>query len=361
MKRFLLHIFLTLILFSSGCFSSYAQSYSGKYSFDTDINSIRNSTISGFYHEYDEYLQYAPAAVMLGMKIGGYEGRTSWGRMIVSDAFSLAIMAASVEGLKLVVGRERPDGDGFDSFPSGHTATAFVAATFLHKEYGWRSPWFSIGGYTAAAFTGLTRIMNNRHWMSDVVAGAAIGIGSVHLGYYLSDLIFKEKGLNPDYSRPSFHYDPSQKHYVAELMFGRRFIMGGAEQKDADTIPVRGGFAAVSTDIPVKAGLGATTRLSANSMTYRSGTVLPAYSTLAGGYWNLPFARILEFQTHLMAGYSWSASAAGLDVAAGVGLSLITDSNFKFKAFADFEAMNISASRSGLNTFLIGWSSSWFW
>ncbi len=357
MRRSIFHIILSiLILFFSGSFSSYAQSPFNRYNIDTDINSIRNSVIPGFCHEYDEYLQYVPAGVMLGLKVGGYESRSSWGRLVVSDALSLAIMAASVEGLKLVVGRERPDGNGLDSFPSGHTATSFVAATFLHKEYGWKSPWFSIGGYTAAAVTGLTRIMNNRHWMSDVVAGAAIGIGSVHLGYFLTDLMFRGKGLNAAYSKPKFHYDSSQKHYVAELMFGRRFILGGSDLKDEDKIPVRGGFAGVSADIPVKAGLGVTARVSANSMTYRSGEVLPVYSALAGGYWNLPFAGILEFQTHLMAGY-----ASGLDLAAGIGLSIITDSNFKFKAFADFEHMGLSSSRSGLNTVLIGWSSSWFW
>ena len=67
-----------------------------------------------------------------------------------------------------------------------------MSATMLYKEYGWRSPWFSIGGYTIAAATGVSRILNNKHWMTDIAAGAAVGIGAVHLGYYLTDLIFKE-------------------------------------------------------------------------------------------------------------------------------------------------------------------------
>ncbi|MFR6416073.1 MAG: phosphatase PAP2 family protein, partial [Alistipes shahii] len=90
----------------------------------------------------------------------------------------------------------RPDGSSRNSFPSGHTATAFMTATMLHKEYGHRSPWYSIGGYTVATLTGVTRQLNNRHWMSDIMVGAGIGILATELGYFLADLIFKEKGLN---------------------------------------------------------------------------------------------------------------------------------------------------------------------
>ena len=88
-----------------------------------------------------------------------------------------------------------PDGSTRNSFPSGHTATAFMTATMLHKEYGHRSPWYSIGGYTLATLTGVTRQLNNRHWMSDVMVGAGIGILATEFGYFLADLIFKEKGL----------------------------------------------------------------------------------------------------------------------------------------------------------------------
>ena len=207
MKRILGHITLVLALFISGAACpSHAQA---RYSFDTDIHAIRNSIIPGFHYTYDDWLQYSPAALTIGLKAAGYESRSSWGRMLTSDAISAGVMAIAVNGVKYSVGRLRPDGSRHNSFPSGHTATAFMTATMLHKEYGWRSPWFSIGGYSAAALTGVSRIMNNRHWMTDVMAGAAIGIGSVHLGYFLSDKIFKSKGLSSEYVRPSFYYDPT--------------------------------------------------------------------------------------------------------------------------------------------------------
>ena len=298
---------------------------------DKGIWELRNNMIPDFHYRYDDYLQYAPAAVMVGMKACGYESRSSWGRMLVSDAFSAAIMAGVVNGIKYSVGRLRPDGSRHNSFPSGHTATAFMTASMLHKEYGWRSPWLSIGGYTAAAVTGVSRICNNRHWLSDVVAGAVVGIGAVELGYFLTDLIFKEKHLYDRFEKPGVFYDHSVKHYNAELIFGRRFIIGASGTWQ----PVRGGLAGVSVDIPLIPGLGITGRASANSLTYSDSTVGCLYSALVGGFYNLHFAKILELQTKVMAGYAWGeGTGAGASLGAGLSLSMITGNNFRIKAFA---------------------------
>ena len=144
--------------------------------YDSDFRRLRNGYSRSFHHDYDDYLQYAPAGVMVGMKAFGVKGRSSWGRMLVSDAFSAGLMAIGVNSLKYSCRVMRPDGSSRNSFPSGHTATAFMTATMLHKEYGHRSPWYSIGGYTVATVTGVTRQLNNRHWMSDVMVGAGIGI-----------------------------------------------------------------------------------------------------------------------------------------------------------------------------------------
>lgn len=338
-----------------------AQTMPERYSFDTDIHAIRHACIPGFHNSFDDYLQYAPAGLAVGLKAAGYESRSSWTRMLVSDAFSVGIMAATVNGIKYTVSRPRPDGSQNNSFPSGHTATAFMSASILHKEYGWRSPWFSIGGYTAAALTGVSRLMNNKHWMTDVMAGAAIGIGSVHLGYFLADKIFKEKGIASGYTDPKLYYDSSARHYVAELMFGQRFIIGAEGRKEMGDLPIRGGVVGVSTDIPIKAGLGLTARASASAMIYNGGATSNLYSTVAGGYWNFCFAKILELQAHVMAGCAWQGHEAGADLAGGVGLSLITDPNFKIKVFADFESISLSSARPWLNTVVLGWSSAWFW
>lgn len=144
----------------------------------------------------DDYTQFFGPAMVVGLKLGGYEGRSDWPRLLSSAAMSYAIMAGLVNGIKYSAKEMRPDGSTANSWPSGHTATAFVGASLLHKEYGLtRSPWWSVAGYGVATATGVMRVLNNRHWISDVMSGAGIGIMSTELGYALCDLMFKQKGL----------------------------------------------------------------------------------------------------------------------------------------------------------------------
>ncbi len=379
MKRIISYIILL--------FMGTALSHAQQNNFDADIQAIRNNAVPDFRFVYDDYMQYAPAGVMVLMKACTYESRSSWPRMLVSDAFSTAIMAATVNGLKYTVQRPRPDGSQNNSFPSGHTATSFMSATMLHKEYGWRSPWFSIGAYTVATASGVSRILNNKHWMTDIVGGAAVGIGSVHLGYYLTDLIFKEKGLNGSFDEPSYIYDFEAKHYVAELSFGHRLFIGGA----GTSRPDHGGLVSLSTDIPVVPGIGVKVRGSAGSLIFKEGlSSLNMYSTTVGGYWNFFYSKRFEFQAHASAGAAWTAKAANLaaisgctdknlvtgavspvstslaagaraDISAGLGASFMLDSNFKVKLFAEYETVSSPAGRPWLNSIVLGWSSAWFW
>ncbi|MCI3937307.1 phosphatase PAP2 family protein [Chryseobacterium aahli] len=161
-----------------------------------NIREIRNRYIPTFKVGYDNYLQYAPTAAVYGLKLAGVKGRNNIGRATLSYAASIGIMGLLVNSLKYTAKVERPDGSSKNSFPSGHTSMAFTNASFLHKEYGLVNPAYSIGGYSAAAITGLGRNLNNRHWISDVLAGAGIGIISTELGYFFIDKIYKNKGDN---------------------------------------------------------------------------------------------------------------------------------------------------------------------
>ena len=165
-----------------------------------------------FHTEIDNYTQYVPLALSIGLHMGGVEGRSDWPRYWASAAASAAIMAGIINGVKYTASEMRPDGSTRNSWPSGHTATAFMAATILHKEYGLtRSPWYSVGAYTLATATGVMRVLNNRHWVSDVLSGAGIGILSTELGYGLMDLLFKNRGLlrNDMVSYPDLRATPS--------------------------------------------------------------------------------------------------------------------------------------------------------
>ena len=148
-----------------------------------------------FKRPLDNYLQFAPAAVMVGLKAAGVKSRSSWGRMLATDGLAMAFMASAVQLSKHTTNVTRPDGSDNHSFPSGHTATAFMMATMLSKEYGHLSPWVGIGAYSVATTTGLMRVVNNKHWLSDVLTGAGIGIISTELGYWVADRLFRDHGI----------------------------------------------------------------------------------------------------------------------------------------------------------------------
>ena len=163
-----------------------------------DKNNKKKNTqlLTDFKTSIDDYTQFFGPAMVVGLKIGGVEGRSDWPRLLASSALSYGIMAAFVNGIKYTAKEMRPDGSTANSWPSGHTATSFVGATILHKEYGLtRSPWYSVAGYGVATATGVMRVLNNRHWISDVMSGAGIGIISTEFGYAFADLMFKGKGL----------------------------------------------------------------------------------------------------------------------------------------------------------------------
>lgn len=77
-------------------------------------------------------------------------------------------------GLKYSVGRERPDGSSDDSFPSGHAAQAFASATVLARHLGPKMAWPAL---VVASFVSLSRVNQHRHYLSDVLFGAGLGIG----------------------------------------------------------------------------------------------------------------------------------------------------------------------------------------
>lgn len=156
----------------------------------------RTRLLTNFHSEIDNYTQFAPAILAAGLNFAGVEGRSDTWRFLASTAMSYGIMAAIVNPIKYTAKEMRPDGSTRNSWPSGHTATAFVSATILHKEYGLtRSPWYSVAGYTVATATGVMRVLNNRHWVSDVLSGAGVGIFSTELAYGLSDILFKGSHL----------------------------------------------------------------------------------------------------------------------------------------------------------------------
>ncbi|MBQ2808514.1 MAG: phosphatase PAP2 family protein [Bacteroidaceae bacterium] len=113
---------------------------------------------------------FAPAAVGAGAALikGDYKGLLQLGE-------ALAVQVAVCYGLKYTVKKQRPDGSDYHAFPSNHTGFSFAGATFLMKRYGWQ---WGVPAYLLSGYVAWGRIYARRHDVWDVLAGAAIGVGS---------------------------------------------------------------------------------------------------------------------------------------------------------------------------------------
>lgn len=190
------NIFSAKSLFLPGSFVAYGVSSLGNIglkNLNLEFKEEIQENYPRFKTRLDDYLMFAPAAGAFMLESTGVKGRHDLKDKLIIYGTGLGIMTATVYVLKKVTHQLRPDGSKYNSFPSGHTATAFMSAELLSREYGFRSHWYSYAGYAAAAGTGILRMYNNRHWFSDVVAGAGIGILSTRLSYWIFDKIRQKK------------------------------------------------------------------------------------------------------------------------------------------------------------------------
>ncbi|MGC4039951.1 MAG: phosphatase PAP2 family protein [Flavobacterium sp.] len=133
----------------------------------------------------DDFSQYAPAASLYILPALGVKSKNNLKDRTIILATSYLLMGLTVNAFKKTASVERPDKSSLNSFPSGHTATSFMGAELMMQEFKAESVWYGISGYVVAAGTGAFRMYNNKHWLSDVVAGAGIGILSAKAGYWL--------------------------------------------------------------------------------------------------------------------------------------------------------------------------------
>jgi membrane-associated phospholipid phosphatase len=108
--------------------------------------------------------------------------------------------------LKIAVKEKRPNNNGNQSFPSGHTSSAFQGAAFIQKRYGWK---YGLPAYAAATLVGYSRVEDEsqKHYNSDVVVGAAIGI----LSSYYFTTPYKNTSVVPYVGRGSIDINLSMR------------------------------------------------------------------------------------------------------------------------------------------------------
>jgi hypothetical protein len=138
---------------------------------------------SSFDSNADDYMIYVPYAELAALNLFKVKNKSNFVNLGILIAKSELLSAVMVYPLKKWSHVERPNGDNFYSFPSGHTTSAFVAASIIHQEYKHKSPWISVAAYSVASSVGVLRMLNNAHWKSDVLAGAGFGILAVNLTY----------------------------------------------------------------------------------------------------------------------------------------------------------------------------------
>jgi len=129
--------------------------------------------------EYDDYMQYLPIVSAWALGCAGVKARHTLGERTLIVGTSYATLAVLTNVPKALINEKRPEFAGRNSFPSGHTATAFMGAELVRIEYG---GWYGIGAYAVATGVGFMRLYNGRHWLHDVVAGAGVGILSARVG-----------------------------------------------------------------------------------------------------------------------------------------------------------------------------------
>jgi membrane-associated phospholipid phosphatase len=150
------------------------------YSVKSDINHLFGP---GRHTHVDDYLQFAPYLELGGVLLAGVESRNDRLNLGLVIVKSEVLMLSSVFVVKHLTAITRPDGSDNFSFPSGHTAQAFLAASIVHTELRDKSQWYGIGAYAIATGVGVLRMVNDKHWESDVLAGVGFGILSAHVAY----------------------------------------------------------------------------------------------------------------------------------------------------------------------------------
>ncbi|GAA4309180.1 phosphatase PAP2 family protein [Compostibacter hankyongensis] len=164
--------------------SGIATTDNGRESLKNEIAEERNEHFSSFRTHLDNYMQFSPIAVAYGLDAIGIKSKTDMANRTVILLKGEALMYGVVTLLKNTTHELRPDGTNRTSFPSGHTAQAFAAATFLSEEYKDRFKWMPYAAYGLASGVGALRLANNKHYLCDVLVGAGIGILSMKIAYW---------------------------------------------------------------------------------------------------------------------------------------------------------------------------------
>jgi len=169
-QTFLNQSIVPLSLIGAGLFVNYSKGSLGKVALQNRIQNGLN-----FHTKAENYIQFAPLAVLASADAFGLNTANTLqvhAKNAVLVTFANYVL---VQSIKSITNTRRPNG-GHHSFPSGHTSNAFALADMVHHELKDFHPVLAYSGYLFATTTGVFRILNNKHWVSDVLVGAGVGM-----------------------------------------------------------------------------------------------------------------------------------------------------------------------------------------
>ncbi|MFT5970754.1 MAG: membrane-associated phospholipid phosphatase [Flavobacteriales bacterium] len=141
----------------------------------SNIDSLVQKNIYKTTTDLDDYTQWAPIGIMYALDAFKVPAKNSVQTQTAYFGIATISNAILVHGLKNITHRTRPS-NAKHSFPSGHTSQAFVSATVFWHEFKDTNPILASSAYVFATATGIMRMVNNKHWFTDVVVGAGVGI-----------------------------------------------------------------------------------------------------------------------------------------------------------------------------------------
>jgi len=154
------------------------------------VQDHRNDTTDRIANAFEPFGAEYSVAVLGGFALIGHFAEKPRALELAFDGTASLFISAGLitPGLKFVTGRSRPSAElgssdfhpfgGGESFPSGHTTAAFAVAGSIATHYD--ELWVKGLSYGVAGLVGYSRIVHDAHWLSDVTAGAFIGIGVAH-------------------------------------------------------------------------------------------------------------------------------------------------------------------------------------
>lgn len=180
--------------------------------FQTDI---RNNVGHDYQTSVDDYLLFVPVVQMYAADAFGMKAKNHWFDQTKNLFISNVVSTGISELLKATIIKTRPNGDDTNSFPSGHTTIAFTNAAVLQNEFQEASRVFAYSGYAFATTTGVFRMLNNKHYLSDVLVGAGIGIFVTQLVYHFEPF----KNFNPFKKSKDISFFPQYKENTYGFYF----------------------------------------------------------------------------------------------------------------------------------------------